>query len=73
MHLLIPCLTEDGKFLYDKNLVQTNEVRINFSQSKRTSLSNSSEGEVLKLKLVISTVTVIFMFIHCTMVSRLSQ
>ena len=33
MHLLIPCLIEHAKFLYGKNVVQTNEVRKNLENS----------------------------------------
>ena len=74
MHLLIPCLTEPEK-LFPLKLSQLPE------KSKRTSMSNSSKGEVQFLSLnkatVISTVTVILlMLIHCThgfMVKSLSR
>ena len=75
MHLLIPCLTEPEK-LFPLKLSQLPE------KSNRSSMSNSSKGEVQflsfnKLKLVMSTVTVILlMLIHCThgfMVKSLSR
>ena len=41
MHLLILCLIEHGKFLYGKNVAQTNEVRKNFSQLPEKSIRTS--------------------------------
>ena len=36
MHLLIPCLIEDGKFLWGKNVVKTNNFRKSFSHYFQT-------------------------------------
>ena len=72
MHLLIPCLTEDGRFRFKVKMrfkqMKFVKTLVNFQKNPKEPPCN-----ILQRVKYITTVTVILIFIHCIMVSWLRQ